>query len=53
MSIRLVTEDVLRLDVDVETYNRMFREIQQKLDERYGELPFGMVFLKQFSVVNN
>lgn len=38
MSIRLVTEDVLRLDVDVETYNRMFREIQQKLDERYGEL---------------
>lgn len=38
MSIRLVTEDVLRLDVDIETYNRMFREIQQKLDERYGEL---------------
>ena len=38
MSIRLVTEDVLRLDVDVETYNRIFREIQQKLDERYGEL---------------
>lgn len=38
MSIRLVTEDVLRLDVDVETYNRMFREIHQKLDERYGEL---------------
>jgi len=38
MSIRLVTEDVLRLDVDVETYNRMFREIQQKLDERYGQL---------------
>lgn len=38
MSIRLVTEDVLRLDVDIETYNRMFREIQQKLDERYGQL---------------
>ena len=38
MSIRLVSNDVLRLDVDVETYNRMFRELQSKLDERYSEL---------------
>jgi hypothetical protein len=38
MSIRLVTNDVLRLDVDVETYNRIFRELYEKLHERYGEL---------------
>ena len=38
MSIRIVTNDVLRLDVDVETYNRMFRELQSKVDERYDEL---------------
>tara|TARA_R110000868_G_scaffold88930_3_gene247764 strand:+ start:112 stop:510 length:399 start_codon:yes stop_codon:yes gene_type:complete len=38
MSIRLVTNDVLRLDVDVETYNRMFREIKDTLEAHYSTL---------------
>ena len=38
MSIRLVTNDVLRLDVDVETYNRMFREIKDTLETHYSTL---------------
>jgi hypothetical protein len=38
MSIRLVTNDVLRLDVDIETYNRMFREIKDTLEAHYSTL---------------
>lgn len=38
MSIRLVTNDVLRLDVDVETYNRILRDVSINIHERYSDL---------------
>jgi len=38
MSIRLVTNDVLRLDVDVETYNRILRDVSANIEGSYGDL---------------
>lgn len=38
MSIRLVTTDQLRFDVDVETYNRITRDVTQNIMERCVDL---------------
>ena len=43
MSIRLVTTDQLRFDVDVETYNRITRDVTQVVMERCSQTIQDMV----------
>lgn len=53
MSIRLVTTDQLRFDVDVETYNRITRDVTQTLMERCSELVQNLVNSTITSLLTN
>ena len=53
MSIRLVTTDQLRFDVDVETYNRITRDVTQVVMERCNQTIQDMVSNVIGSTLNN